>query len=82
MRLYFLEIVFLGHEEVNIDNTQRKSRDERWNRFIKFVCNFMRMCVVAQTEGEYTLLILIKGSFFLSMSKDNTAKALGFNTLR
>lgn len=43
---------------------------------------FMRVSVFAQAEGEYMLLILIKGSSFLSMSKDNTAKALGFNTPR
>lgn len=45
---------------------------------------FVWLCVFVsvQTEGAYMWLILIKGSFFRSLSKDNTGKALGFNTLK
>lgn len=79
IKLHSLEIVFLGHGEVNIDSTERESEEDRWNRFIKFaqhahaferlwcvrVCAVCACVIFAQTEGEYILLILIK-DFFLS----------------
>lgn len=85
MKSYFLELVFSGHGEVSVNNTE--NQEDRWNRFIKFVQSmfafvWLCVCVSAQTEGAYMWLILIKGSFFRSLSKDNTGKALGLNTLK
>lgn len=44
-----LKIVFSGRGEVNIDNKERESQEDGWNRFIKFVC--MGLCLHRPKES-------------------------------